>query len=67
MGLRPKELKLQLHRQHIFTHIRWDLRGYYVEVTEPAGEYLWLTPEQVEAKAALPTAFRQFWEEIDHV
>lgn len=67
MGLRPKELKLQLHRQHIFTHIRWDLRGYYVEVTEPAGEYLWLTPEQIETKAALPTAFRQFWEEIDHV
>ena len=66
-GLRPKELKLQLHRQHIFTHIRWELRGYYVEVTEPTGEYLWLTWEEIETKAALPTAFRQFWEEIDHV
>ena len=67
MGLHPKELKLQLQRQHIFTHIRWDLRGYYIEVTEPVGEYLWLSPEEIETKAALPTAFRQFWEEVDHV
>ena len=67
LGLRPKELKLQLQRQHIFTHIRWDLRGYYIEVSVPAGKYLWLTPEEIETKAALPTAFRQFWEEIDHV
>ena len=67
LGLRPKELKLQLQRQHIFTHIRWDLRGYYVEVAAPAGEYLWLTSEEIETKAALPTAFRQFWEGTDHV
>jgi A/G-specific adenine glycosylase len=67
LGLHPKELKLQLQRQHIFTHIRWDLRGYYIEVATPAGKYLWLTPEEIETKAALPTAFRQFWEEIDHV
>ena len=66
-GLRPKELILQLQRQHIFTHIRWELRGYYVEVAAPAGEYLWLTEEEINTKAALPTAFRQFWEEIDHV
>ena len=66
-GLHPKELKAQLQRQHIFTHIRWDMRGFYVEVAAPEGEYLWLTPEAIETKAALPTAFRQFWEETDHV
>jgi A/G-specific adenine glycosylase len=66
-GLHPKELMLQLQRQHIFTHIRWDMRGYYVEVTAPEGPYLWLTSEEIETKAALPTAFRQFWEETDHV
>ena len=66
-GLHPKELKLQLQRQHIFTHIRWDLRGYFVEVAAPEGDYLWLTAEEIETKAALPTAFRQFWEERNHV
>ena len=66
-GLRPKELTLQLQRQHIFTHIRWDMRGYFIEVDAPDGDYLWLTPEEIETKAALPTAFRQFWEENNHV
>ena len=66
-GLRPKELKLQLQRQHIFTHIRWDLRGYFVQVAAPGGSFLWLTAEEIETKAALPTAFRQFWEERNHV
>ena len=67
LGLHPKELMLQLQRQHIFTHIRWDMRGYYVEVAAPEGNYLWLTSDEIEAKAALPTAFRQFWEERDYV
>ena len=66
-GLRPKELRAQLQRQHIFTHIRWDMRGFYIQVAEPTGEYLWLSSEEIETKAALPTAFRQFWEERDHV
>ena len=67
LGLRPRELKLQLQRQHIFTHIRWEMRGYFLEVAARSGEYLWLTKEEIETKAALPTAFRQFWEERDYV
>lgn len=67
MGLRPKELKAQLQRHHIFTHIRWDMRGFYIEVAEPVGDCLWLTSEEIETKTALPTAFRQFWEERNHV
>ena len=67
LGLRPKELLRQTRRHHIFTHIRWEMQGIYMEVKECAGEYQWLTREQINEQAALPTAFRQFWEEIDHV
>ena len=63
MGLRPKELYRQIHRKHIFTHIQWQLRGYYIEVAEPVGELRWLSAEEIEKEAALPTAYRQFWEE----
>ena len=62
-GIHPRELKRQVERSHIFTHIRWDMRGIYIEVSECAGDFIWLTAEQVEQEAALPTAFRQFWEE----
>ena len=67
MGLRPREILRSVERKHIFTHIRWEMRGIYLEVAEPAGAYTWLTAEQIRQSAALPTAFRQFWEEIDHV
>ncbi len=66
-GLMPRELYRQVRRQHIFTHIRWDMNGLYLEVAEPGGEFAWLTAEEIETQAALPTAFRQFWEETENV
>ena len=67
MGLEPRELHRQVERKHIFTHIQWDMRGIYLEVTEPQGGYTWLTSGEIEEMAALPTAFRQFWEENKYV
>ena len=66
-GLKPRDIQKQIERKHIFTHIRWEMRGIYLEVAAPAGEFHWLTRQQIENEAALPTAFRQFWEETDHV
>ena len=63
MGLRPKDVLRQVERSHIFTHIRWEMRGVYLEVAQPAGDFTWMTAEEIEENAALPTAFRQFWEE----
>jgi len=67
MGIKPRELLRIVERKHIFTHVEWDMRGVYVEVAEPGGDLTWLTAEQIESQAALPTAFRQFWEEIENV
>jgi len=66
-GLKPVQLLKKVQRQHIFTHIRWEMTGLYVEVKEPLGGFVWYTAEEIEAQAALPTAFRQFWEEFNHV
>ena len=67
MGLRPREILRQVERKHIFTHIIWNMRGIYAEAAEPAGAFQWFTAEEIEENAALPTAFRQFWEEIKNV
>ena len=67
LGLRPRELLRSVERKHIFTHIRWEMRGIYIETAETAGGFTWLTAEEINASAALPTAFRQFWEEIEYV
>lgn len=66
MGLRPRRILRQVERKHIFTHIQWDMRGVYVEVADTSAGFTWLTAEQIEGGAALPTAFRLFWEE-NHV
>ena len=66
-GLKPRDVTAQLERSHIFTHIRWDMRGYILRVDEPAEEFVWKTLEEIDAEAALPTAFRQFREEIENV
>ena len=63
-GLHPKNVEKSLTRHHIFTHIRWDLLGWFLEVDEKAPAFTWLTAEQIDEQAALPTAFRQFREEI---
>lgn len=65
--LHPRALYRQTRRKHIFTHIQWQMLGYYLEVTEPVGDFIWLTADEINATAALPTAFRQFWEEISDV
>ena len=63
-GLHPRNVERSIDRHHIFTHIRWELRGWFLEVDEMAGGFTWLTLEEIDEQAALPTAFRQFREEI---
>lgn len=67
MGIKPKEILRQVERKHVFTHIEWRMRGVYMEVSNTNDSYTWLDAQQVRAHAALPTAFRQFFEEIEHV
>jgi len=59
-GLKPKGILLQVERKHIFTHIEWNMCGVYVEVSETTGDFIWLTENEIQAQAALPTAFRLF-------
>lgn len=63
MGLVPRELSKEVYRKHIFTHIQWNMKGIFLEVAETNGPFQWFTAQQIDTQAALPTAFRQFWQE----
>lgn len=67
LGIPVRDILRQTEKKHIFTHIQWNMRGIYIEVSKAAGNYVWLIPEQIEKESALPTAFRQFWEDIEHI
>ena len=66
-GIIPKEILRQVEKKHIFTHVEWRMSGIYIEAKERTGQYIWMDAAQINAEAALPTAFRQFWEEIGYV
>ena len=63
-GIKPFEIIRQVEKKHVFTHVEWDMRGIYMEVKACAGDFVWMDAEQISAEAALPTAFRQFWQEL---
>ena len=67
LGLKVADIKRQVEKKHIFTHIEWDMNGVYLEVSAPEGSFAWMTARQIREEAALPTAFRQFWEETEYV
>ena len=69
LGLKPREILREVERKHIFTHIQWNMKGIYLEVAETDPHFRWFTADEINTQAALPTAFRQFWdmEEKEHV
>ena len=66
-GLGDVRLRSARDGRHIFTHIVWEMRGIYAQVREKPPEFTWMTPGEIDTQAALPTAFRLFWEETEHV
>ena len=67
LGISTAEVLREVSRKHIFTHIQWNMKGIYLEISNRSELFQWFTPEQINTQAALPTAFRLFWEETDHV
>ena len=61
-GVRPTAILRELHREHIFTHIRWDMTCYHLQCAVQSDRFVWATPEELETRYALPTAFRKFLE-----
>ena len=62
LGLTPKDICLQAEKSHIFTHVQWNMRGFYITVSRTADDYLWVDKNALETRYALPTAYRQFWD-----
>ena len=50
--------------KHIFTHVEWQMTGYYVKATAYEPQFIWATKEEIEQSYALPSAFKAFKEWI---
>lgn len=61
-GVQPVELYKQMHRVHIFTHIKWQMTCYHILCTKKPSDFVWATEQEIQTAYALPTAFRMFFE-----
>ena len=65
IGAFVSNIDRQVERKHIFTHIEWHMRGFYMELREKLPQYTWMTKQQIIDDVALPTAFRLFFDECN--
>ncbi len=63
MGVHPVNLIQEVHKTHIFTHIRWEMTGYKIECAEENEKFIWASEADFKETYALPTAFRMFLED----
>lgn len=61
-GVHPSGIGRMTEKQHIFTHITWEMRGYEIDCTVAVPEFTWAATSQLRDTYSLPTAFRQFLE-----
>ena len=58
-GLRAQRIEAIGTAKHIFTHIEWQMKGFFVEVEGKNDGFRWVTREELDA-LAIPTAFKKF-------
>ena len=63
-GVRPALPEKQLARTHVFTHITWKMRCYYLRCRARPDCFVWADRNALDTVYALPTAFRMFRDEF---
>ena len=57
--------KESISNTHIFTHKKWNMISYSIELSKKDSSYTWVSLEQLKKEYALPTAFKPFLKQIE--
>ena len=60
LSVQIDSLNMHCIKKHIFTHVEWQMHCFVAEVSSEHGAFTWVTPQQLQAEYALPSAFKQF-------
>lgn len=61
---KPHELLRHADKKHVFTHLEWKMRGYYLDCDAASSSFIWASANEILQFYSLPTAYRQFLDEI---
>ena len=59
-GARPRDLQRKAEYRHIFTHVEWEMTGYYFSCDSENEEFQWADEKEMEEEIPLPSAFGYF-------
>ena len=63
-GCEPDGIARSTEKEHVFTHITWQMRGYHIQCNAMPETFRWVAESELREAYSLPTAFRQF---MDHI
>lgn len=65
LGVKKARIRPLGRAKHQFSHVEWHMTGYEIWLTKrPEGNYLWVTPEEMEKAYSLPGAFKAYTKTI---
>ena len=59
-GCVPMNLTRESEYTHIFSHVEWHMKGYYLNVHEMCPQFKWVTAKEMEEEIPIPSAFQYF-------
>ncbi len=64
-GLEPLYIEPWGEAKHLFTHVEWHMKGFYISCARKSAPFLWQIPRYLRGEYAIPSAFRFWLEKID--
>lgn len=62
-GVSVSDIELCAHEKHVFTHIEWHMRCYFVTCRAEGDAFLWASENELNQQYALPSAFKKILRE----
>ena len=58
-GAHPREVLRETRKEHVFTHVEWDMRCFFLDCRETPEDFVWADGQALKNEVALPTAFKK--------
>ncbi len=62
MGLSAYKITALKASRHIFTHLEWHMKGFFIDASEVqnSSDWVWVTKEEINDQYSIPTAFKEY-------
>jgi A/G-specific adenine glycosylase len=66
-GLEPVSIEPLPASKHLFTHVEWRMKGYFIICNKQQSPYTWATDTEIEREYSIPTAYKAYKNQLQRV